>query len=196
MAQTATAYFNGLKSYLNKKYKVSQPDQGKIVLKEKIYPPGSAELQDHKITLKYSGDAFAIKLDRYSNKKLFHFLDNESKPWAKRCDFVVFHCYRNKVSAHCIEFKSGTFPEKLVDQLKAGSAWCQSLHAAIHHYTGLYRKLHISKYVFSCHQSPAPYLDATGEYLLKEHTIRHYLYDDIDMTSLDDLENANLEIAK
>ncbi len=196
MAQTATAYFNGLKAYLNKQYKVTQPDHGKIVLKEKIYPPGGSDLQNYMITLNYSGDAFAIKLDRYSTKKLFDFLDNESKPWSKRCDFVIFHCYRNKVNAHCIEFKSGTFPEKLVDQLKASAAWCHSLHSTVSHYTGNSRKLNIAKYVFSCHQKPELYLDEAGEYLLKDHSVRHYLYDDVDMMNLEDLVNANMEVAK
>lgn len=196
MAQTSTAYFNGLKTYLCKTYKVAQPKDGEIILKEKIYKNGETELSNHKITLMYKGDAFAIKLDKYQSSKLFHFLENDSQPWAKRCDFVIFQCYRNKVSAFCIEFKSGSFPEKLVDQLKASTAWCHSLHSTIKNYTNAKKKITIGKYVFSCHQKPDAYLDAQGEYLLRDHSIRHYLYDEVDGMALEDLEHSNLEEAK
>ena len=130
MTQTATAYFNGLKSYLCESYKVTQQKDGEIVLKEKIYKTGETELSNHKITLIYRGDAFVVKLDKHK-AKLFHFLEEESQPWAKRCDFVIFQCYRNKITAFCIEFKSGSFPEKLVDQLKASTAWCHALHSTV-----------------------------------------------------------------
>jgi len=53
MTQTATAYFNGLKSYLCKSYKVAQPKDGEIILKEKIYKTGETELSNHEIALKY-----------------------------------------------------------------------------------------------------------------------------------------------
>jgi len=196
MTQTATSYFNGLKSYLCKKYKVTQPTDGEIVLKEKIYKPNEIDLSNHEITIKFKGDAFAIKLDKYQSQKLFHFLEEESQPWAKRCDFVIFQCYRNKISVFCIEFKSGSFPEKLVDQLKASAAWCHALHATIKSYTNSRKKITIGKYVFSCHQNPDVYLDAEGKYLLRDHSIRHYLYDEVDGMSLEGLEHSNLEEAK
>jgi len=196
MTQTATSYFNGLKSYLCKKYKVAQPKDGEIVLKEKVYKPGETELSDLEVTIKFKGDAFAINLDKYQTSKLFHFLEDESQPWAKRCDFVIFQCYRNKISISCIEFKSGSFPEKLVDQLKASAAWCHALHATIRSYTNSRKKITIGKYVFSCHQNPAVYLDAQGKYLLRDHSIRHYLYDVVDGMNLEDFEHSNLEEAK
>ena len=196
MSQTATSYFNGLKTYLCKKYKVNQPDAGEIILKEKIYKTGETDLSDHEISLVYKGDAFAIKLDKYQNNKLFHFLEEESQPWAKRCDFVIFQCYKNKITISCIEFKSGSFPEKLVDQLKASAAWCHALHGTIKSYTNSPKKVSIGKYVFSCHQNPAVYLDAQGKYLLRDHSIRHYLYDAVDGMNLEDLEHINLEEAK
>ena len=196
MSQTAKAYFNGLRACLCKTYKVSQPKSGEITLKEKIYKPGETDLSDHSITLKYSGDAFAIKLDKFTTTKLFHFLEEESLPWAKKCDFVVFQCYRNVITTYCIEFKSGSFPEKLVDQLKAGMAWCHSLHNTIKSYTSSSRKINIGKYVFSCHQNPLTSLDGEGKYLLRDHSIRHYLYDDVDGMCLEELEHSNLEEAK
>ncbi len=193
MALNAQAYYNCLKAYLNlKNYAVTQSTNGKIVITEKIYPKGSAVLTDQKIILNFRGEAFVIKLDRYDNMPLFHFLNNDSKPWAKRCDFVIFHRNRNKVNAHCIEFKSGTFPEKLVDQLKASLAWCHSLHSTIKHYTTHSRKMSIRKFVFSCHSNPEAYLDAENKYLTKDHSIRHYLYSDIDGTDLEDIENDNM----
>ena len=196
MTQTATSYFNGMKSYLCKHYKISQSGENLILLREKIYKPGETEEALQEVTIKFRGDAFAIKLDKYKSKKLFHFLEDESQPWAKRCDFVVFHCYRNKISIFCIEFKSGRFPEKLVEQLKASAAWCHSLHATIRSYTNSRKKISIGKYVFSCHQNPSAYLDADGKYLLRDHSIRHYLYEEVDRMNLEDFEHINLEEAK
>lgn len=196
MTQTATSYFNGLKSYLADSYKVAQPTDGEITLREKIYKTGQTDLSNQDVTLKFKGDAFGIKLDKYQSSKLFHFLENESQPWAKRCDFVIFQCYKNKITISCIEFKSGSFPEKLVDQLKASAAWCHSLHATIRSYTNSRKKVSIGKYVFSCHQNPDAYLDADGKYLLRDHSIRHYLYETVDGLSLEDFEHSNLEEAK
>ena len=31
---------------------------------------------------------------------LFHFLDDNAKPWSKRCDFVVFWCHRRQQDRH------------------------------------------------------------------------------------------------
>ncbi len=96
----------------------------------------------------------------------------------------------------CVEFKSGSFPEKLVEQLNASMAWCHSLHSTLKHYTNSKRKMLIGKYVFSCHQKPDAYLDENGKYLLRDHSIRHYLYDDVDGMNLSELEHSNLEEAK
>ena len=55
------------------------------------------------------------------------------------------------------------------------------------------KRLHLTKFVLSCHPNPAAYLDREGKYLQRDHSIRHYLYPDIDGLSLDDLENTNVE---
>lgn len=146
--------------------------------------PGSLTPTTQRVRLSVPGEALVINLDKKNRRgnsdHLFHFLDDTAKPWSKRCDFVIFHLYRQRVSAFCIEFKSATFPDALVDQLKAGAAWCRSLHSVIKHYTHEAKRLHPTKYVLSCHPNPTPYLEASGRYLQRDYSIRHYLYGDID----------------
>ena len=122
-----------------------------------------------------------------------YFLDNNSKPWAKRCDFVIFHLHRNQIAAICIEFKSASLPDSLVDQMNAGAAWCRSLHSIIKHYTNKTKRIRITKFVLSCHENPDVFLDDDNKYLLRDHTIRHYHYDDIDGISLDNMDNRHIE---
>lgn len=199
MPLNAQGYFNALRSYLNKAhYAVTETDGGRIVLKEKIYPPNSTNPVDQRVRLSVPGEALVINLDkkiRNSNQShpLFHFLDDNAKPWSKRCDFVIFHRQRERLSAICVEFKSASLPDSLVDQLEASEAWCRTLHSIIKHYTGESRKIHLTKYVLSCHPNPAAYLDTDGKYLQRDHSIRHYLYQDIDGLSLDALDNTNVE---
>jgi protoheme ferro-lyase len=100
---------------------------------------------------------------------------------------------QERINVHCFEFKSGSFPEGLVDQLTASEAWCRALHSTIKHYTGAAKRLHLTKFVLSCHSNPAAYLDASGKYLLRDHCIRHYLYQDIDGLALTALDNTNVE---
>ena len=198
MPITAQSYFSALRDYLNTKhYEITEVENEKVVIKDKVYLPGNQQPSIKKIRLQIPGEGLVINLDKKNRRgnsdPLFHFLDDQSKPWAKRCDFVVFHRLRNKISAICIEFKSGSFPESLVDQMNAGTAWCRSLHSVIKHYTGNTKRIHITKYVFSCHQSPERFLDDENKYLRRDHTIRHYLYDDVDGISLDELENTHVE---
>jgi hypothetical protein len=84
-------------------------------------------------------------------------------------------------------------PDSLVGQLVASEAWCRALHSTIKHYTGHAKRLHLTKFVLSCHPNPAAYLDRAGKYLQRDHSIRHYLYQDIDGLSLEDLDNSNVE---
>ena len=200
MPLNAQGYFNALRSYLNTAhYEVTETDGGRIVLKDKIYPPGSQTAIEQKVRLVVTGEAIVINLDkkisRNSNQShpLFHFLDDNAKPWSKRCDFVVFHRLRERINVHCLEFKSGTFPDSLVDQLEASENWCRALHSTIKHYTGDAKRLHLTKFVLSCHPNPAAYLDPAGKYLQRDHSIRHYLYQDIDGLFLDALDNTNVE---
>ena len=53
--------------------------------------------------------------------------------------------------------------------------------------------MHLTKYVFSCHENPEPYLDEENKYLLRDHSIRHYHYRDVNGMSLIDLDNDNVE---
>ncbi len=166
-------------------------------MKEKIYPTGSQKAVLQKVRLVVPGEAIVINLDKKNNKgnsdPLFHFLDDNAKPWSKRCDYVVFHRVRERLNIHCFEFKSATLPDSLVDQLRASEAWCRALHSTIKHYTGSAKRLHLTKFVLSCHPNAAAYLDQAGKYLQRDHTIRHYLYQDIDGLSLDTLDNTNVE---
>ena len=198
MALNAQGYFNALRSYLNtKNYAVTETDGDHLVLKEKVYPPGEKDPITQKVRLQLAGEALVINLDkknkRGSSDPLFHFLDDQSKPWSKRCDYVIFHRHRERLNAFCLEFKSSSLPDSLVDQLEASEAWCRTLHSLVKHYTGKSKKIRLTKYVLSCHPNPPSYLDPEGKYLQRDHSIRHYLYSEIDGLSLNDLENTNVE---
>ena len=198
MAISSESYFSALRDYLNTRhYAVTETENDRIVLKEKIYLPGATTESMQKVRLQVPGEALVINLDKKNTRgnsdPLFHFLDDNAKPWAKRCDFVVFHLHRKKIAAICIEFKSGSFPESLIDQMDAGVAWCRSLHSVIKSYTNKTKRIHITKFVLTCHTNPDDFLDGEKKYLLRDHTVRHYHYDDIDGMSLDDLENRHVE---
>lgn len=198
MPINAQGYFNALRSYLNiKDYAVTETDGGSVVLKEKVYLPGATVPVDQKVRLGVSGEALVINLDKKNRNgnsdPLFHFLNDNAKPWSKRCDYVVFHRKGERLSALCIEFKSASLPDSLVDQLEASEAWCRALLSIIKLYTGKSRRVHLTKYVLSCHPKAAAYLDSDGKYLQRDHSIRHYLYTEIDGLSLDDLDNTNVE---
>lgn len=196
MSLNAQGYFNALRSYLNAEYEVTDTDAGRIVLKEKVFVGGLPKPVVYKVRLVVTGEALVINLDRKKNgnsEPLFHFLNDNAKPWSKRCDFVVFHRVKERINVHLFEFKSTTFPDALVDQLDASEAWCRALHSTIEHYTGDGKRLYITKFVLSCHPNPALYLDAAGKYLQRDPSIRHYLYQDIDGLALDALDNTNVE---
>ncbi len=192
MPLSIQGYFNGLRSYLNADYFI--PVIGnEIILKEKIHVPGSSKKKEISVALQFRGDVFAIKLDG-KNDPLFHFLDDNGKPWSKRCDFVIFQLYRKRIFVYCIEFKHGSLDaESIIAQLTASQAWCQSLLHTVGNYQNERKKLWLKKYVFSNHANPAAYLDAQGKYLTRDHSIRHYQYADVDRMQLEDLENVNIE---
>lgn len=198
MTITAQSYFAALRDYLNvRQYAVFDIENDYLTLKEKVFFPGEEKARVCKVRFRISGEAIAINLDKKNklgnSDPLFHFLNDDSKPWAKRCDFVILHLSKNRIFAYCIEFKSGTFPEGLVDQMDSGAAWCRSLHSVIKNYTGKAKRIRIMKFVLSCHGNPERFLDFERKYLKKDHTIRHYLYSEIDGLSLDNLENTHVE---
>ena len=63
MPLNAQGYFNALRSYLNiAHYAVAETDGGRIVLKEKIYPPGSQISTVQKVRLSVSGEALVMRV--------------------------------------------------------------------------------------------------------------------------------------
>jgi len=199
MAINAEGYFNALRSYLNTgHYEIKCAPDGNVAMKEKIFLPGNQQ-KDLEVKLTVPGKALVIKLDVKTDKKgnhsdpLFHFLDDNGKPWSKRCDFVVFHLHRGSICVLCFEFKWETLPvERVIAQLNASESWCRSLHSIIEHYTTKKRRLNLTKYVLSAHPDPSPYLD-DDHYLQRDHSIRHYHYSEINGLSLDAVENTNVE---
>ena len=88
MSLNAQGYFNAIRSYLNTKhYAVTETEGGRIVLKEKVYPPDSKKPITQRVRLDVPGEAIVINLDKKNNRgnsdPLFHFLDDNAKPWSK-----------------------------------------------------------------------------------------------------------------
>jgi hypothetical protein len=200
MALTAHGYFNCLKSYLNTHhYGEIQPRQDEIILKEKVFVQSGTKPKEYKVALKTTGEVLVIKLDTKKNGStapLFHFLDDNAKPWSKRCDFVVFNLRRSKLFVYCLEFKSESIPHDVKDQLKASVDWVKALHSTVNAYTANKFRLNATKFVLSDHPDPAPYLDADRKYLQRDHTVRHYRYADLNDMALADLENSNIEVIR
>ena len=195
MPLNMAGYFQNLRSYLNmREYGIEGLD-GELKLVEKIFIGVQTKAKPITVTLRYGGDAFAVKLDRMNKNgnhdPLFHFLDDTAKPWARWCDFVIFNLVRNRVKLYCIEFKWMSLDSASVaDQLGSGVAWCRTMCAAIKNYTNTSKRICVAKFVVSKHPDPSQYLDETGRYLRRDPTVRHYGYDEVDGMRLDDLENA------
>ena len=191
MTINAQGYFDKLKGYLSDGYFADEGLKDSITLSEKIFSETGTKKIKINVSLPFKGDAFAIKLDN-DNNPLFHFLDNNGKPWSKRCDFVVFQCYRNCISAHCIEFKYGSLPvDKVIMQLSASVSWCKTLNALMDNYTGQKKRFKVFKYVFTKHDDPSRFLDPNNEYLNKDRSIRHYHYDDVRGIAIEDLDHRS-----
>ncbi len=192
MAVDANKYFRGLRAYLNTNaYEISKRDNGRIVLEEKVFESGGEE-RKQKVRIGFSGEIIALKLDRKNQKgntdPLFHFLEDDARPWSKRCDFVIFQLYRNKISVYCIEFKSSTLPASLVEQLSSTEAWCKAVQSIINLYTNEKKRIHLKKFVFSSMDDPSRFVDDDG-YIIRDHSIRHYHYDDLKSIKLEELAN-------
>jgi len=188
MAVDANTYFRGLRSYLNTKdYGNDKRDKdGRILLKEKVFYAGGIE-KEHVVKFAFSGDVISFKLDQKKDP-LFHFFDNDARPWSKRCDYVVFQRINQKINIYCIEFKSASLPDSLVDQLRSSEAWCKVIHSIVNLYTGDKKRLNLKKFVFSSMDDPSRFVDEEG-YYKREHSIRHYHYDELTGLSLEDLDN-------
>lgn len=192
MSLDASSYFDHLRAYISDKYIVDDGTTGAITLAEKYFPEGSTKKVTRKVILPFNGKAFAIKLDGRS-EALFHFLDNNGKQWSKRCDFIIFQCYRRAINAYLFEFKSRSLEaQSIIDQLKAGANWCGCLRKVVNQYTGDDRGIRVRKFVLTENENPAKYLDAAGQYLAREPSVRHYHYDEIKELTLDTLDNSSI----
>ncbi|MFZ3154479.1 hypothetical protein [Pseudomonas sp.] len=199
MAVDSNQYFNGLRSYLSDKYQVIKRDNGRIILEEKIFLPGEEKPKTYTVRLGFEGDVIVVRLDRKNQQgnsdPLFHFLDDESKPWAKKCDFVVFNLIKGRICIYCLEFKSASLPDSLADQLNSSAAWCRAMHSVIKLYTNKSKQMTLKKFVFSSMNDPSRFLDSK-KYIKRDHTIRHYHYDELTGLSLEDLQNENPDIIR
>jgi hypothetical protein len=174
---------------------------GKVVLKEKYFRPEDIKPKTRKIELGLPGAGMAFKLDlddfetskRKVKPPLFHFLDDTSKPWSKRCDFVVFYVKGRTFHADCIEFKSKSLAaDKVVPQLAAGTNWVRSLKRTIENYTGYSRRIKLRKFVFAENDSPDAYLENNRQ-LKADPSIRYYHFNEVHGQSLADLENTSVQ---
>ncbi len=213
MTLSADTYLEHLRNYVNDDYVIHNGSESKVVLKETYFEEGDDELKERNITLLLSGVGMAFKLDKddfempkkRSRKKaksetsakqgkpaLFHFLDDQAKPWSKRCDFVVFRTYNRSFFADCIEFKTKFLnADKIVPQLKAGVCWCRSLKHTIEHYTGDKRKIKIRKFVFGTNKSPGNFVNTSGQFKA-DPSIRYYHFDEVNGQPIDTLENTSV----
>ena len=203
MTLDAPTYFAHLRAYVNDRYVMHDGDGGKVVLREKYFPPPPAtRAKTRKVQLLLPGPGLAFKLDhdqfqlrkRKSKPPLFHSLDDNAKPWSKRCDFVIFYVNRREFCADCIEFKSGRIAGSAVrEQLRAGACWVRSLKRTIEHYTEDTRKIRVRKFLFGDKEETGAYLD-TGRQLNADPSIRYYHFDEVQGQSLAALQNGSVQV--
>jgi hypothetical protein len=212
MALDAKGYFQHLKSYLNTDYYAIQPNMHKVLkLKEKIFT-SDGDIDIEVPLLVEEGEAFAIKLDtkvslktgnskminKNDHQPLFHFLDDQGKPWSKRCDFIIFHQHKKAVKIYCFEFKYKSLPaDSVVAQLSASELWCKALQSTIKIYTTHKKTMKLAKFALTyCDATKAStYLDENNRYLSKDPSIRHYHYDEISNMPLHHLDGLELSIS-
>lgn len=192
MSLDASSYFDHLKAYIAAPYIVDAGSGSDITLTEKYYREGETRKTTRKVVLGFRGRAFAVKLDGRRDP-LFHFLDDNGKPWSKRCDFVVLQCVRRTVNGYLFEFKTRSLEaQSIIDQLRSGVHWCACLRKVVQQYTGDSKPLRLRKFVFTENERPDPFLDADRKYLARDRSIRHYHYDELGDLTLDDLENSSV----
>ncbi len=168
MTLDAPTYLMHLRAYVNNRYVAHDGTGGEVVLRAKYFPANVTRFHIRAIRLLLPGPGLDFKLDhdqaelqRKKNKPpLFHFLDNNAKPWSKRCDFVIFYVNCQTFHADCIEFKSKSLTaNKIVPQLMAGMFWVKALKQTIEYYTGDKRKIRLRKFIFAENEKPDPYID-------------------------------------
>lgn len=201
MSLSAATYFEHLKSYLNSEYVIDNGVYGNIVLVEKYFQPNDKKARKREIELLLPGPGLAFKLDqdefdlkkRRAKPALFHFLDDNAKPWSKRCDFVVFYVHKKSLMADCIEFKSGNIAGAAIrEQLRAGVYWLKSLKRTVEHYTSDSKKICVRKFLFGDKDDAEPYLDANRQ-LNADPSIRYYHFREVNGQPLTALQNTSVQ---
>jgi hypothetical protein len=201
MTLAAGTYLEHLKAYLNSDYVLHDGAGGRVVLTENYFRPDDVKPLERKIDLLLPGSGMAFKLDhddfetsRKKNKPaLFHFLDDNAKPWSRRCDFVIFYVNGRTFHADCIEFKSkGINAETIKSQLNAGICWVKSVKKTIENYTSDTRKIRARKFVFGTNESPGPFVDGNRQ-LNADPSIRYYHFDEVNGKSLATLNNTSVQ---
>lgn len=201
MSLAASTYFQHLKAYVNGEYVIHDGTDGEVILSEKYFRPEDITPQTRTVKLGLPGEGMAFKLDNDDFEKakknqkpaLFHFLDDTSKPWSKRCDFVVFYVNRRSFHADCIEFKSKSLTaDKIVPQLKAGACWVSALKRTVEQYTGDKHRIKLRKFVFADNATPDAYLDGNRQ-LLADPSIRYYHFDEVQDRPLTELQNSSVQ---
>jgi hypothetical protein len=177
MTPDASTYFGHLRAYVNDSYVLYDGTGGEVVLTEKYFAATGTRAKTRRIRLILPGHGLAFKLDHdqveLQRKKfkppLFQFLDDNAKPWSKRCDFVIFYTARRAFHADCIEFKSKSLTaERIVPQLRAGICWVRTLK-----------------------QNPGAYLDVNRQ-LNADPSIRYYHFDEVNGQPLTALHNTSV----
>ncbi len=204
MSLDAATYFGHLRAYLNAAYIAHDGTGGAVELREKYFGKDGVKRLDRVVKLTLVGPGLAFKLDhdevtggkkdgKGNKPPLFHFLDDQAKPWSKRCDFVVFHVCGRVLQADCIEFKSKSLDHNsIVPQLKAGVSWCQSLKRVIEHYTGDRRTIRVRKFVFADNAAPGQFVNAQRQ-LTADPSIRYYHFDEVNGQALNTLQNVSVQ---
>lgn len=201
MTLDAATYLQHLRAYINGNYVANDGSGGKVILTEKYFRPEDVKPKERKIELSLPGAGLAFKLDhdefdtaKKGNKPpLFHFLDDNAKPWSKRCDFVVFYVSNRTFRADCIEFKSKSLAaDKIVPQLRAGACWVASLKRTVEHYTGDSRRIRLRKFVFAENENPKNYIDVNSQ-LKADPSIRYYHYHEVQGQPIAELKNSSVQ---
>lgn len=210
MPINADGYFNHLKTFLDTRETIGKgntPHYGQLCKAKERESLAANEIlladtdettkERLKAKLNFSGRVLGLRLDACKNP-LFHFLDDDGKrPWARKCDFVLFQAHDNRLRAYCIEFKKArTYipAADVMQQLHAGEAWCATLHKLIASYSNKDTQLEIAKYLFTDCENPAPDLDPDGRYLKDYPDIRHYLFSELEGMALEDLDNDTQKV--
>ena len=203
MTLDAPTYFRHLRAYMNDRYVMHDGNGGEVVLREKYFPPPpDTRAKTRKLRLLLPGPGLVFKLDhdqfqirkKKSKPPLFHFLDDNAKPWSKRCDFVIFYVDRRAFCADCIEFKSGSIAGTAVrEQLRAGACWVRSLKKTIEHYTEDTRRIRVRKFLFGDKADADAYLDPDRQ-LNADPSIRYYHFDEVKGQPLTSLQNASVQV--